>query len=209
MSNVLAHGRPRRSSKSACDPTDDECGVGDPRRPLVTLEDYVAHYIERVRPMHDAERARYARLPTLDEAIRVSALSIDDRGKRLCHQRRIPGAVLERVAKRLRHDGLRGIASFDELYDRIIELCGNIEKFGELTRYDVTVRIGARLKLEPQRVYLHCGTRAGAKELGVAHRAATVEMDKLPRALRKLRPAEVEDFLCIYKDELGRFRDTW
>lgn len=206
MSNVLA--RPRRKTKSGCDGPGPGCESRAPLHPS-SLDDLVADYIKRVRPKHDTERDRYARLPSLDETIRVAALSTDERGKRLSHQRRIPGEVLPRVAKRLRQDGLRGIRSFDDLYERIVELCGGIEKFGELTRYDVAIRIASKLNLEPERVYLHCGTRAGAKELGVPHRGATVEMAELPRALRRLRASEVEDFLCIYKDQLGRFRGAW
>ena len=36
---------------------------------------------------------------------------------------------------------------------------------GDLTVYDISTRIGAFLKLEPNRIYLHAGTRIGARAL--------------------------------------------
>jgi hypothetical protein len=205
MSNLIA--RLRRRAKAACESTPPGCSPTPLR--AGSLDDLVAVYIQGIRPKRDAERDRYARLPSLDETIRVAALSTDERGKRLSHQRRIPCDVLVRVAKRLRQDGLCNVRSFDELYERICELCGDIEKFGELTRYDVAIRIAPKLGLKPERVYLHCGARTGAKELGVPHRGATVKMGELPRVLHRLHPSEVEDFLCIYKEQLGRFRGAW
>lgn len=202
MSDLLA--RPRPWAKVVCESAPSACSQA-PRRAR-SLDELVAGYIQVVRPDRDAERDRYARLASLDEAIRAAALSTDERGKRLRHQRRISCDVLMRVEKRLRQDGLRNVRSFDELHERISELCGDVERFGELTRYDVAIRIASKLALAPERVYLHCGTRTGARELGVPHRGPTLTMEQLPDAMHRLSPAEVEDFLCIYKDHLRQFR---
>jgi hypothetical protein len=70
--------------------------------------------------------------------------------------------------------------------------------------YDTAVRIGAKLDMSPDRVYLHAGTRAGARVLGLEWRADSVELSALPSAFRGLPGFEVEDILCIYKHDLLR-----
>lgn len=65
--------------------------------------------------------------------------------------------------------------------------------------YHTALHIGAKLGLKPDKIYLHRGTRAGARKLGVNTRSATLSVDSLPTPLRVLDPREAEDFLCIYK----------
>jgi hypothetical protein len=60
--------------------------------------------------------------------------------------------------------------------------------------------------LYPDRVYLHAGTREGVKAVGLNHCAACLRLADLPRELRRLRAGELEDFFCIYRDELARLR---
>ena len=52
----------------------------------------------------------------------------------------------------------------------------------------------------PERVYLHRGTRKGARALGLDWRADSLDPRVLPKELADLEPREIEDFLCIYKD---------
>lgn len=47
-----------------------------------------------------------------------------------------------------------------------------IPGLGELYVYDTTLRIGAKLNLFPDKVYLHAGTRLGATALGLRTAAA-------------------------------------
>lgn len=56
--------------------------------------------------------------------------------------------------------------------------------------------------MEPERVYIHAGTRAGARALGLYRRQEYLEPEELPEPFQRLRPAEVEDCLCIYKSDL-------
>jgi ABC-type arginine/histidine transport system permease subunit len=74
--------------------------------------------------------------------------------------------------------------------------------------YDTALRLGANLRLLPREVYLHAGTRRGARALGLDYRSESVSMRLLPAALRRLRPYEVEDVLCIYKDWLATAKDA-
>jgi hypothetical protein len=98
---------------------------------------------------------------------------------------------------------LRTCNKFDDLMAISQSVANTIWKHSELTVYDTTYRIGAYLKLQPDRVYLHAGTRKGAGALGV-RRVPYVFRRHLPRAFRRLKPYEIEDCLCIYKDALKK-----
>lgn len=58
-------------------------------------------------------------------------------------------------------------------------------------------------KAEPGRVYLHTGTADGAKALGLNCRRESLDPDELPTEFRRLTPREIEDCLCLYKDEFA------
>jgi hypothetical protein len=78
---------------------------------------------------------------------------------------------------------------------------------GELMVYDTALRIGAFLKLEPVSVYLHAGTKTGAKALGLTVSGKkNINVTDLPKEFRKLKPHEIEDCLCIYKDNIDSLR---
>jgi hypothetical protein len=72
---------------------------------------------------------------------------------------------------------------------------------GPMTTYDVAVRFGAYLRLKPDRIYLHAGTRMGLKALGYDLEGWWVSfpMEGLPAILRNKDPDTVEDFLCTYR----------
>jgi hypothetical protein len=144
-------------------------------------------------------------LPTDEEAISRAALAQLPSGKRHSHQYRIPRAALLESRRRLIDDlpGLRRAESFDELFELITTLIQPIPRIGLLTVYDTTLRIGARFGLEPSKVYLHAGTRIGAKALGLDVRTGTLELAELPAELRTLSAREIEDLLCIYKGEFA------
>ncbi len=72
--------------------------------------------------------------------------------------------------------------------------------------YDTVFRIGISMGVYPQNVYLHRGTRDGAKALGIYKGKDVLEMSELPVELRKMKPYQVEDFLCIKKDVLHKFK---
>ena len=62
------------------------------------------------------------------------------------------------------------------------------------------------MKLSPEVVYLHAGTKMGARALGLDTRQGILEPEELPTPFRSLEPCECEDFLCIYKDELAELK---
>jgi hypothetical protein len=146
----------------------------------------------------------------LRETIRRASLSeIPSRGRlvRYSHQCRLSRSVLTETADML--TSLEGeiarFSSFDELYGLISNVCSTVYGAGDLYAYDVAQRIGLRLGLHPDRVYLHTGVRTGARALGLnISGRKSIRMDELPPALRSLTPSEAEDVLCIYKGFFGK-----
>ena len=62
---------------------------------------------------------------------------------------------------------IRSCKTFADLHDLVRREIGRIAGIGRVTINDVATRIGAHLDLAPERVYLHAGTAAGAKALGI------------------------------------------
>jgi hypothetical protein len=169
------------------------------------LEDVVASYIRDFRPGADCELDFFRSCRSLKRAVKYAGLSMLPSGKRHPHQYRIPQSVLREAEGNLQavSASLRGCATFDEFFQLVQSEISGIYGVGELTIYDVTTRLGAFLGLEPERVYLHAGTREGARHLGITTRRESFEPSELPQAFRRLRPREIEDCLCIYKRQLA------
>lgn len=175
---------------------------------LQTFEDIIQDYIARGRAMAKHELAYYAAAPSLSEAIRLAALAIRDGEKRQDHQRRIPSSALARLYRKLSCEeaAIKGAYNFKDLHT-VVQRVGRDEKYiGELTIYDTALRIGAKLAKTPEDVYLHAGTRKGAKMLGLNVKAECLPLDAFPKEFHRLEPHEIEDVLCIYKDDLVRLR---
>lgn len=105
-----------------------------------------------------------------------------------------------------RHQDLRACHSFKELH-AIVSECA-VSGFAVLCIYDTAVRLGAYLSsikpqsIKPQYVYLHAGTKVGAAELGLDVSRKFICLNELPEELQCLSADDIENFLCIYKDEL-------
>lgn len=124
-------------------------------------------------------------------------------GKRHPHQRRISQSVLEASKDALLCvvEPITRATAFAELHHIVERAFKPIKGAGELLTYDAAQRIGAAKGIDPERVYLHAGTRVGARRLGL--RGKSLEMSQLPAALQRLTPAQAEDFLCLFKDRLA------
>ena len=194
-------GEMRRGHRFAADP---RCWAD--RRSAVkaghTLEAAVRAY--RNRPLYKTMRELegFAKEPTVEAAVSRAGLAERFNGKRWVrydHQRRIPRDVLKLARKKLLAASLPGCSSFHELFRAVESAIRSIPGIGELMVYDTALRIGARLGLEPDRIYIHSGTRVGARRLGLDARAPWIDPHDLPPQLRDLPPWQVEDILCIYK----------
>ncbi|GEL75427.1 hypothetical protein [Myxococcus virescens] len=174
-----------------------------------TLESLIGNFKSTRAHYRDGSIELCVTAGTLEEAIRRAATAAHPRWKKHIHQRRIPDDVLEAVSAKLltRIDRIQSATTFDDLH-RIVASCA-VAGFAEMAIYDTALRLGMRLKKPPTAVYLHAGTRKGAEALnrniagGRLNLSKDIlQMHELPAPLQQLSPAEVEDFLCVYKKYL-------
>jgi hypothetical protein len=173
----------------------------------VSLDEIVSDYIRKHRGDASTETHFFEIQQSASAAIRKAALCKLPSGKRHPHQRRIPRAVLELAEARLQaaSDRLAGAADFAALHAVVDSEIGDIRGIGALTMYDIAHRIGAYFRKAPEFVYLHAGTKIGARVFNIT--GDFVDPKALPKEFSRLSPPEIEDCLCIYKDELrGRSR---
>jgi hypothetical protein len=162
----------------------------------------VASYIRDHRASARAGMRAFEIQRSLTATIRNAALCLLPGGKRHPHQRRIPQAVLNEAEYRLQRarNTLKHAPDFAALHRLVESEIGSIHGIGMLTVYDVAHRVGAFLGKTPALVYLHAGTQAGAAALGFTRE--TIDPAALPATFARLSAAEIEDCLCIYKDQL-------
>lgn len=173
-----------------------------------TLRGMLREYIECYRPRARRERSRFKRFSSLEKAIETAALAIDRDGKRSSHHRRRTAAQLSlgKSALIAALPDLRRCQNFDQLHNRVRKATKPIKGLGGLYTYDTAHLIGAHLRLSPKRVYLHSGTRKGARALGFSGGLSYLMPSQLPAQLKALKPYEMEDFLCIYERPLARLK---
>lgn len=187
------------------------CGVPNLQgRPFATrgdanpFEKLIRHYGQHYRGRVLAEENWFRGQPTLQDAIRRSAMAHGPGGRKLPHQWRLRNSDLRRAEDALlaKERIISRCSTFDQLHTVIARAVRDIWRNAELYVYDMSMRIGAKLGLKPDKVFLHRGTRAGARRLGLKTSAPTLDISDLPPGLRGIEPCEVEDMLCIYKDHL-------
>ncbi|MBV9070051.1 MAG: hypothetical protein JO093_04610 [Acidobacteria bacterium] len=153
------------------------------------------------------EIAWFKEQPSLREAIGTAVRAVKRDRKRYDHQYRIwRSAIPQAIAALLALEGrIARVETFDELLHLITEQLRDIPGIGELYYYDTAFRIGVYLGIYPTRVYLHAGTRAGARKLQppVDYRKDALEIGELPSELRGRPPYVTENILCIYRDWFG------
>jgi hypothetical protein len=156
----------------------------DPTSPICTGRDNIPEYCAEAR--------------SEAEALRRAVRSIRPNGKMHNHQSKVSRALpkFEYVLMR-RLDKLVECETFNQLYWMIDTL--KTEGIGPMTVYDVAVRFGAKLELEPEKIYIHAGTKSGLLALGIETKDASIPMELLPYPLRSRLPDVVEDFLCTYR----------
>ncbi len=179
------------------------------RKNFKNLEEIVADYIAEYRKKSEEELLFYAEKSFL-EVVNLAAEAkglwegIHDHQKKYGVAAKLP-VFAQSLLKALPE--LAKSRSFENLYDSV--WARKVKGVGKLTVYDTALRIGAHLKIEPRDVYLHCGTKEGAKNLGISQRGRrSVSVDEFPAAFRKLKPREIEDCLCIYKNSFQGVRRT-
>jgi len=172
----------------------------------MTLQQIVQSYIRFIRPHSRGELNWFRDQNTLRAAVETAARAIDSNGKMYSHQWRVRKIARAKALQTLL-DNLSRIgqsASFDDLFSLVNRILEPIDGIGELYIYDTSLRIGAKMNLLPRKVYLHAGTRVGAKALDFDVSRGTLSFRELNPFFPGLLPHEMEDVLCIFKDALKR-----
>jgi hypothetical protein len=165
---------------------------------MPTHREIVAHF--KKWSARQVEIDHYAELGAHSESIARAVLSIDSDG----HQRRIPQLVLNRAKRGLlaEAEAILRCVDFETLHTLVGQLIRPIHGVGELLIYDTAQRLCLAMDLpEPEVVYLHAGTREGARWLEARER--TVAILALPKEYRSLSSFELEDLFCNYKRHLA------
>lgn len=123
--------------------------------------------------------------------------------------RGVNNIVLSTMASKLlsRETELATAKSFEEVYELVESI--KVTGFGELSNYDTAVRISTYLGFKPTSIYLHAGTRIGAKHLedkGLLPENSLLEaklpIDIFPEPIQELDAIQIENFLCSFKGNL-------
>lgn len=217
--------KPKNKAASSCRPTKARSGCKPSRTSLPnTLAGLVDCYLKMqndrsgqsgnpLRSLLEGYRELEDFKKAVDHAIDAKELvgkSYDPlakfSGKRHGHQRRIKKDAIEAVRQALILKKVKNTKSFEELHAYVTATCSGINGIGELYIYDAALRIGASLELKPELVYLHAGTKIGVRALGLSAKNSSLPVNAFPKPIQKLEPHEIEDFLCIYKEELKAFK---
>jgi len=175
------------------------------RAEFESLVAIIAHYLANYSDNANRELQFCRCQRTIDAALKQAALARLPSGKRAHHQRRLSQSTLNAAWDALKQCDFSECRSFHELFCLVDETVRPIHGIGELYIYDTSLRMGAFLRLSPDRVYLHAGTRVGARALGFSGGDYILCSD-LPNEFAVLQPHQIEDCLCIYKRELAMMK---
>ncbi|WP_322014909.1 hypothetical protein [Paraburkholderia sp. J12] len=177
----------------------------EPKKNFRSLEQMVRSYIRDHRPIEQQEWDFFEKAPSFDIALENAALAKNQKGQRFSHQYRLTRANLKRAHETLKkhRPQIEEAESFDDVFKIVEGIVAEIPGLGELYTYDTALRISAALQIKPEHVYLHAGTKVGAKRLGIDTKRVFIHRSDLPNDLQQLKPHEIESFLCIYKNQLG------
>jgi hypothetical protein len=185
-----------RRTKTGCSPLKDG--------QFANVAEAAADYIAWRREGLANEVGHYERTSTLRETIERAARAESPDGKH-DHQRRSTDTTMRAVERSLLavKSELAAARTFHDLFLVVNDALRPVYGAADLWIYDTALRIGAKRGLRPDRVYLHRGTRVGARRFHSSPRGAYLDLSEVPRTLRQLlSPSEIEDFLCIYKDSV-------
>ena len=127
-------------------------------------------------------------------------------GKRHPHQYRILNKAMKQWEAKLgkaqtKIQSFRGRA-FEDLFDFLDKQAHTVSGIGPLMVYDTALRIGANIRCLPKDcIYLHAHAT-----IPTIHdfRITRTQLPKELKALGSLKAYEIEDFLCIYHEQVKK-----
>lgn len=178
-----------------------------------TLDHHVKKWIKDHESHLDVELNYYSQEAlSIQEAIKFAASGRGIGYVKLDHQRRLKLASLDEFARQLVEDYKKWprFLNFSELFERVEKVVTTVRGVGDLAAYDAALRIGWRMGLKPDYVYLQAGARAGAKELqakrylSLPRGSRFLSHSSFPVELLVLLPYQIENFLCVFCDDFKK-----
>lgn len=171
-------------------------------------KDYMARYVNTGRG--DPALPWTLKAETIKEAIHRACMSRGEDGKLWHHQGRVWQRNLEAYERKLNepyfYHGIEDSEYFWELMIYCRQASAKTPGIGPVTEYDVAMRIGGWLDLEPEHLYFHAGVTEGLRALGVAipRGLYCIDRERLPEFFQDKNLDIVESFLCGYRSEIAR-----
>jgi hypothetical protein len=193
-----------------------------PKRPLTDLhaivEDFQWRYVDRQKT--DQVIKYCAEADSLQLAVQRAVESRDAMGKHHNHQSKVDITARRLFGRRIIRAAQGGripLDDFDDMHDWMDE--HKPYGIGPVTVYDVAVRVGAYLGIEPKSVYMHAGVLLGMSaliavidfpqdhlyDIAALVRYGRVNVRLFPEPLNTMRADDVEDILCTYREVF----ETW
>lgn len=180
------------------------------------LNELVKNYKEKFMEKFEEQLEKFKEIEDYDELIYHSVFKIGSDDKVLTQDNILRFNMANNMYQCLKDDLIKEKISsslcFTDILDTVYSLRRNniIKYFGPLNLYDCSLRIGAHYNIYPSRVYVHCGSITGAKNLFKDKYNNIVKyyngdksfpyipINSLPEELQNLEPHYIEDFLCKF-----------
>jgi hypothetical protein len=168
---------------------------------LIALNKYIKNNLPNLIAIEKHYQA--FKLPKqLPKVIDNAAIGIDPDGLMNNHQHRIGYAICEEGARELAkyEVEIRKVKSFEEIFEITERVKDKIFGLGNLWSYDTALRIGFAKKVYPKEVYVQSGVKKGVRKIMKGHLPSdrSLPLRMFPEALQKMKPYQLETFLCIY-----------
>jgi len=121
------------------------------------------------------------------------------------HQRRNGKPALKAAATKLQCflPDIQNVKNFEELHYIVNEIQA-VPRIGPLAVYDISERIGWYLDVYPEVIYLHAGVTNGVRAMKISlGNKKHISKEVFPVSFQCLKPAEIENILCVYKRYLA------
>ena len=174
-----------------------------------TLQELIKAYIKYNRKNKNDELEQYSACYTIEETINKIGICRNIHGKVYSHQCRVGEAKMKEFADILKPyaQELSIATTFQQIYDILRVPVKNTHQIGDLAHYDVALRISAYCRCLPEEVFVQAGSEQGAKTWGMNIKNGKVDLNQFPKILtEQLKPHEIEDFLCIYQNDLENLK---
>lgn len=160
----------------------------------------LSEYLIRDFMLLEYEKVFFQEKTNLKVAIITATLATNCEGKKHSHQKRIPNSALQNFKKKVlsKESKIQRVQTFQDLY-MIVQSC-KVFGVGNLTIYDVSLRIGFYLSIYPIRLYLQAGSKIGYQRLIESGIIKVGEIENYLKS-QNILSYHFENFLCLYRDK--------